>query len=98
MFASRVYEEDDRRKWSSVLQSDLMSSEDSGEEDELYVKPLNWRSKRIENFFMDLDSEYEGKKSSQAKRQTKTRILAETPSKRPAPSELPSWAFSQEQN
>ncbi len=50
MFASRVYE-DDRRKWSSVLQSDLMSSEDSGEEDELYVKPLNWRSKRIENFF-----------------------------------------------
>lgn len=92
MFVSRRYEEEDRKKWSSVMELEFMSSEESGEEDELYVKPLRWRSRLLEDFLMDLDAEFHRRKSSQARRQTKQRILAETPSTRQAPSGLPGWA------
>ncbi len=49
----------------------------------------------MQTFFVDLDDEFQQAKSSQAKKQTKTRILSEVPSKRPAPSDLPSWATTQ---
>ncbi len=68
--------------------------EESGEDDELYVKPLPWRSSLVEKFFVDLDDEFQQAQSSQAKRQTKTRILSEVPSKKPAQSDLPSWAMN----
>ncbi len=90
----RSYGEEDRKKWISVLNVDCVSSEESGEDDELYVKPLLWRSSLVEKFFVDLDDQFQQAKSSQAKRQTKTRILSEVPSKRPAPSDLPSWAMN----
>ncbi len=92
MFLKRSYGEVDRKKWASVLNVDCVSSEESGEDDELYVKPLLWRSSLVEKFFVDLDDQFQQTKFSQAKRQTKTRILSEVPSKRPAPSDLPSWA------
>ncbi len=92
MFIKRSYGEEDRKKWPSVLNADCVSSEESGEDDELYVKPLLWRSSLVEKFFVDLDDQFQQTKSSQAKRQTKTRILSEVPSMRPAPSDLPSWA------
>ncbi len=91
MFMKRSYGEEDRKKWASVLNADCVSSEESGEDYELYVKPLLWRSLLVE-FFLDLDDQFQRTKSSQAKRQTKTRIFSEVPSKRPAPSDLPSWA------
>ncbi len=46
----------------------------------------------MEKFFVDCDDQFQQAKSSQAKRQTKIRILSEVPSKRPASSDLPSWA------
>ncbi len=36
------YSESDKKKWLSVLDTSMMSSEESGDEDELHVKPLIW--------------------------------------------------------
>ncbi len=72
----------------------MMSSEESGDEDELYVKPLVWRVPNVTNFFIDLDSKFMKNKSAQARRQTKQRVLSEVPSNRSAPSQFPAWAIS----
>ena len=48
----------DREKWEKVLTLEVMSSEDSGmEEDEeiLVVRPLPWRSTRVDEMFDELD-------------------------------------------
>ena len=57
--------------------------EESGEEDELYVKPLQWRCSLVEKFFVDLHNEFQ-----QAK------LSSEVSSKRPSPLDLPRWAMT----
>ncbi len=37
MFIKRKYNDADRKKWLLVLEANMMSSEESGDEDELYV-------------------------------------------------------------
>ncbi len=69
MCATRKYSEPDNKKWLSVLDVSMMSSEESGE-DELYVKPLVWRAPNVTNFFIGLDSTFMKNKSAQARRQT----------------------------
>ncbi len=66
--------EPDKKKWLSVLDVSKMSSEESGDEHELYVKPLVWRATNVTDFFIDLDSTFMKNKSVQARRQTKQRI------------------------
>jgi hypothetical protein len=49
-------------------------------------------SERVNEFFAKLDSSHEGRKSKQAKRQTKPRIrVTRKVSTREAPAQLPSW-------
>ncbi len=94
MFVTRKYSELDKKKWLSVLDVSMMSSEESGDEDELYVKPLVWRVPNVTNFFIDLDSTFMKNKSAQARRQTKQRVLSEVTSNRSAPSQFTAWAIS----
>ena len=63
----------DGEKWEKVFIVDMMSSEESGSEDDsdIVVKPLPWRSSRVSHFFGQMDEYTTAKKSSQAKRQTK---------------------------
>ena len=41
-----------KEKWRKILKSDLMSSEESASEsDDVFVKPIPWRSDVVTNFF-----------------------------------------------
>lgn len=93
VFQKRKYSDVDKKKWLKVLVPEMMSSEDSGDDEKNYVKPLNWRSPLVKNFFTDLDQEFHASKSAQAKRQTKGREIASEDSSRPVPTGIPGWAI-----
>ena len=93
-FKKRRYQPKDNEKWSKVLVSEFMSSEESGEENDIIVKPLPWRASRVDSFFCSLDEETKNGKLSQSIRQMKSRILGDL-SSRPQPSDknFPSLAI-----
>lgn len=75
--------------------SELISSDESDIEEErhiLVVRELPWRNDRVSKFFTKLDEAHEHRKSEQATRQTKLRIIKGKISARPEPSNIPSWA------
>ena len=72
-----------------------MSSEESDEENTLAVKELPWRTPAVTNLFKILDEEATKRKSDQAKRQSKRRVLGEI-SARPKPTSVPSWSVTDE--
>ena len=75
-----------------MLISECMSSEESGNDDTLIVRPLQWRSGLVDTFFGNLDKQNMEEKSSQARRQLKGRLNG-APSSRPAHEPLPRWAL-----
>ena len=85
-----------QEKWLKVVNTELMSSEES-EGDDIVVHPLPWRSKYVTNMFEKIDAYCIRKKSSQARRQTKFRKIG-SPSSRPQPNDqgIPDWALSTE--
>ena len=88
----------DREKWEKVLTLEVMSSEDSGmEEDEeiLVVRPLPWRSTRVDEMFDELDKKILSGKSPRSRRQMKRRKVGNS-SKRPRCTcdSIPKWAFA----
>lgn len=89
--------EKDREKWSKVFVTEMMSSEESddGDDSPIVVRPLPWRSNRVDNFFSQLDKRNREHKSPQARRQMKERIFGNQ-SSRPAPCgrDIPEWAFA----
>ena len=87
-----------KEKWKYLLTTDMMTSEESGEDDEvIIVKPLSWRSRKVSKFFHKLDVTSTENKTSQAKRQRKQRVLSDEPSMRPQPPiekySRAKWAF-----
>ena len=86
--------ESEKQKWSAVLVADAMSSEDSDpESDALVVKPLPWRSSRLNEMFMEMDRATVMSKSSTALRQRRQRVIGDIQSKRTMPDYLPRWAI-----
>ena len=87
--------EESKQKWLAVMVNDLMSSEESGEDDTVTVHPLPWRSEYVNKMFQNTDKYSKLRKSPQASRQTKKRITG-SPSVRPSPSksDIPAWALS----
>ena len=77
--------------------TDLMFSDESGEEDGkavFIVKKLPWRSERVTNFFEHARS---SRKTEQASRQNKPRVYKDLIlSSRPAPRGFPTWAVIQQ--
>ena len=94
-FKKRRYEAKDQQKWSRILTTDFMSSEESGSEDgeEInIVMELPWRSSLVDEFFQSLDSQLMSEKSAKAKQQTKGRVKGQN-QLRPAPGNAPGWAL-----
>ena len=82
-----------KEKWSKVLQAEVMSSEESGpEENDMFVKPLPWRSDLVNKFLAELDDRNTERKTPQALRQRK-REFSLPVSTRSAPPGLPKWAL-----
>ena len=89
------YNDSDREQWKKVLGTQLMSSDESGNEEDqavFIVKELPWRSDRVTGYFEKLDELHQARKTEQANRQTKKRLHKGVISSRPSPSGLPSWA------
>ena len=85
--------------WRNVLKLDLMSSEESGEDDNreevIYTKPLPWRSKKFSEFVARLDNQTASDMSSLAKRQKKKRLEGDDSTRpRPHPVDIPDWVFA----
>ena len=55
-----------KEKWKMVFKSELMSSEESGEDDTIIVKPLLWRAGKLNRFFHSLDEVSNELKTPQA--------------------------------
>ena len=91
--------EKNKKKWMTVITSEFMSSEESDSDGGgcLFKKELPWRSRKVSNFFAELDAFVDESKSKVAKRQTRQRVLNGEPSSRSIPSgkQFPSWALSQ---
>ena len=90
VFRKRAYKEEDREKWAGVLQYEMMSSKESGEESQgqkdcIIVKSLPWQSSRVNKFMESLDERMKDEKSNQSLRQMKKRLIAIEPSSRPKP-------------
>ena len=92
------YNDSDREKWKKVLVTQLMSSDESGNEEDqavFIVKELPWRSDKVTAFFEKIDRVRQARKTEQASRQTKKRLHKGVMSSRPAPSGLPTWAVQE---
>ena len=84
----------DKSLWEQLLKTDYMSSEESdvdGDEDVLEVHDLPWRKPSVKKMFATLDAESLKRKSAQAKRQMKRRVLGRD-STRPQPASILKWA------
>ena len=95
VFERRVYTSEDKGKWLKVLEPDMMSSEESDEEDPHVnlVKIVPLRADVVQDFLYDLDDQYYAEKSAKAKRQTKRRVFCDKISTRPLlGDQFPKWA------
>ena len=71
-FNKMSYNDADRMKWTKILVTDMMSSDESWTEDGqsmFIVKELHWRSDKVTAFFQRLDKARDHRKTEQASRQ-----------------------------
>ena len=94
-FNKTTMPEKEKEKWRKVFIPQMVSSEESCDEDTIAIKPLGWRSERVDSLFHKLDSEIEQGKTTQARRQKKERVISEIYSTRDPPN-LPKWAVIKE--
>ena len=75
----------------------MMSSEESGNEDEeeiLFIRPLLFRSAKVDRFFGMLDDRVKESKSPQARRQMKKRVRGDVSTRGlPVGHNYPKWAL-----
>ena len=93
MMKNKKLNDDQKVKWLTVMKNEYMSSEESGPEDTIIVHPLPWRTAYVNKMFEKIDAYVGAKKSSQAKRQMKKRVVGDL-STRPVPTgkDIPSFA------
>jgi len=65
--------EKDREKWCEVFATEMMSSEGS-DDASIVVRPLQWCSNRVDNFFSQLDKKWKHK-SPQARHEMKEHVV-----------------------
>lgn len=86
--------DEEKERWYSIMKMEIMSSEESGEEDGdevIILHPIPWLSAEITAFKQKLDAEIKKEKTPQARRQTKRRVIG-SPSSRVCPNSVPAWA------
>lgn len=90
----------EKEKWTKVMKINMMSSEESDSEDpnndDIIVKPLEWRSAIVNRFLAKLDDKIMETRSPQAIRQRKQRVMSHTTSHRGIPKGIPKWAIATE--
>ena len=74
------------------MKNDLMSSEESGSDDNIIVHRLPWRSPEVTRLFDKIDKWNVERSSPQGRRQRKNRRNGR-PSERPVPLNCPEWAL-----
>lgn len=84
-----------REKYLPIIRSDMMSSEESGSDDDIVVHGLPWRSFEVSRLFDSIDKWNLERTSSQGRRQRKSRRNGQ-PSERAAPLDCPQWAICKE--
>ena len=94
---SRKLTEDQKQKWLKVVTNEYMSSEESDEDntDRVIVHPLPWRSDVVDKMFEKIGSHVSARKSSQAKRQMKERLVGLVSLRKCPSSDVPSWAINE---
>ena len=58
---SAAISDKDKALWKECLLEELVSSEDSDEDGSFFVRPLPWRSEKVNNLFTSLDRKLEKK-------------------------------------
>lgn len=92
--SSKKMTKDLQQKWLRTMVNELMSSEESDDEDNMIIHPLPWRSKYVTAMFHQIDQYNIHYKSAQARRQMKSRVTG-SDSNRSCPQEgIPQWALS----
>ena len=89
----------DKEKWTKIMKTYMMSSEESDSDpnnDDIIIKPLEWRSAIVNRFLSKLDEKLIETRSPQATRQHKCRIKSRTCSERDIPNGIPKWAIKTE--
>ena len=88
--------QEDRKKWEKVMFPEMISSEESLEENDeevLKIRPLTWRAEIVNKMFAELDVMSQKEKSPQARRQQKPRRIGEISTRQP-PSWAPAWSIA----
>ena len=80
-----------RKKWLKVMVNEMMSSEESRDEDKVEVHRLPWRTDYVNKMFHKIDSYPIARKSPQARRQMKETANGLL-STRVTPLGMPSWS------
>ena len=93
---SKKLTQEQKKKRLSIMENGFMSSEDSGgDDDTIIIHPIPWRSQHVNDMFRRIDEFCKATKSTQARRQLKTRHSG-CESARPQPVEVPNWAIRQQ--
>ena len=82
-----------KEKWAPCLVAEMISSEESDDENEEFkVRPLPWRSDKVDSFFSSLDMKSNKNRSKKSAMMTihRTKGLS---SDRSRPSDVPDWAL-----
>ena len=53
--SNKILTEEQRVKWLSAVRNELMSSEESGSDDNIIVHTLPWRSQQVIHLFQKID-------------------------------------------
>ena len=93
-------DEKQRERWLCVMRIDMMSSEESGQEEDeevILVKTFPWRSDQVNKLLKQLDQKISAERTPQARHQVIRRVIASDPSSCSVPDEetLPCWLFSE---
>lgn len=91
---TRSLSDSDRSGLKVAVVPCLMSSEESDEDGSFTIRPLPWRSDKVNRLFKNLDSKHEKKQSRKSKMMTSVRKEGDA-SDRPQPAEgsVPAWCL-----
>ena len=82
-----------KQRWRECLVEELISSEDSEEDGSFLIRPLPWRSEKVDKFIYSLDQKLNKKRSKKSKMMTFGRKAGpESHRAKPPTGSVPTWA------
>ena len=82
-----------KERWAPCVVAEMMSSEESDDENEEFVvRPLPWRSDKVDSLYSSLDMKFNKKRSKKSAMMTIHRTKG-LPSDRSRPSGVPDWSL-----